>query len=459
MLHAPATSALSTNVNLTTTAITRSCDDIHTCRTLYSIVQTCLATIFAPVFDPNPNHVPISKAARWFWSKIRDLRQPVIVFSVTLLAPEWVLAWAVRQRLRAGKLVKELEKARAEATEQWGTPGRVEDQDTGVSGRGSSENLIEKESSASGEPSHPAHTENQCAWFSARSVGKLGQAWTKAHAFFAIMGGYQACDEKGPIHPLHPDKVVELVREARLVPPTGDELSNQSKGDVLSKGVAVIQTVWFVVQCIARLVEDLPLTNLEVMTLAYTVMTVAMYVAWWDKPLNISCATRVQGAPVKGQASNENAWQTMFSYVIGDQDNIVDLRYLQRVPTFWAGEPDVNDFIGADIIALVVAMAFGAVHCIAWSYPFASPAERFMWRASAIAIIVIPAGLLIGLTLIPGHVDSRPRTFTVFGLSILGAPVYICARAILLVLSFTTLKALSYQVYKTVQWTDFIPHI
>ena len=275
------------------------------------------------------------------------------------------------------------------------------------------------------------------------------------------MGGYQAYDKNGPLYPLGPDGVVKLVREARLVPPTGDELSNQSKGDVLSKGVAILQTVWFVAQCIARLVEHLPLTNLEVMTLAYTVMTVAMYVAWWDKPLNISCAIRVPGVAVEGKAGQKKTWETIFFYVIGNQDEVANLDYLQCVPTFWAGLPDRHgmDVANADIIALFVAMAFGAVHCIAWSYIFPSHAELFMWRASAIAIIAIPAGLLVGLAILQSDISKSVGLSILYGFSFIGAPVYICARAILLVLSFITLKSLSYQVYQTVQWTDFIPHI
>lgn len=273
------------------------------------------------------------------------------------------------------------------------------------------------------------------------------------------MGGYQACDENGPIHPLHPDEVVALVRDGKLVPPTGDELSNQSKGDVLSKGVAVLQTVWFVVQCIARLAEHLPLTNLEVMTLAYTVMTMVMYIAWWNKPLNVSCAIRVPGARIEGKATHEPIWVTIYFYVIGGQDENVDLDYLQRVPTFWAGKTKENETYITDIIALLVAMAFGAVHCLAWAYAFPSPGELLLWRASAIAIIAIPAGLLIGLAFLLGDRDSIAGAVILVPLSFIGAPVYICARAILLVLSFTTLKSLSYQVYQTVQWTGFIPHI
>ncbi|KAF7969696.1 hypothetical protein HWV62_26144 [Athelia sp. TMB] len=470
-LHAPAATGLPTTANLATVSITQSCDDIHTCRTLYSIVQTCLATILACVWAavhrniPAPKAVPgprkrgrFMKAARWLWANICNQRELAIVLIVTLLAPEWVLAWAIRQRLRAGKLVMELEKARAEAAERWKEDHvkEAEDRGTRVAGRGSSENLIENRPSATSKPSHPAHSESRDAWRGAWSVAKLSQ---DAHAFFIIMGGYQAYDKDGPIHPLGPNEVVELVRVGALVPPTEDELSNQSKGDVLSKGVAILQTIWFVAQCIARLVEHLPLTNLEVMTLAYTIMTVAMYIAWWNKPLNVSCAIRVPGARIRGQDYHQNSWWDISYYVIGWQDNEVDLDYVQGVPTFWAGKVEDDDLIHADIIALLVATTFGAVHCIAWSYTFASRTELLMWRASAIAIVTIPAGLIIGLGMPRVDKSSDVWYYITIIASLIGAPVYICARAILLVLSCDTLKSLPYNVYQTVQGTDFIPHI
>ena len=270
------------------------------------------------------------------------------------------------------------------------------------------------------------------------------------------MGGYHGCDESGPLYPLGPDAVVSLVREGKLVAPMADEISARSKGDMLSKGVALLQAFWFVVQCIARLIEHLPLTNLEVMTLAYTVVTVAMYLAWWDKPLNISCAIRVPVAPHKGEPKDVYTWEWVLDYVIGYQDANASLHHLQRVPTFWAGDPDENDTINADIVALLVAMSFGAVHCIAWSYTFPSYTELTMWQVSAIAIIAIPAGILLGL--LPDTVDYV-GVFLLLVLSFIGVPLYICARMVLLVLSFTTLKSLPYAVYHTVQWTELIPHI
>lgn len=75
--------------------------------------------------------------------------------------------------------------------------------------------------------------------------------------------------------------MVEIVGCVHPVAPMAEEISNQSKGDALSKGVTIIQTLWFMAQIITRRADSLLVTKLEVMILAYTLMTVAMYIAWW----------------------------------------------------------------------------------------------------------------------------------------------------------------------------------
>ncbi|KZP07721.1 hypothetical protein FIBSPDRAFT_841008, partial [Athelia psychrophila] len=216
------------------TASSESCTDINTCRTLHQIIVSCLVTILACVWFAVHRNVPAPrrepsyhsnffiKSAQWAWSVVLGQREAAMVFGVALIAPEWILAWALRQAIAAWKLAGELEEARL---------------------------------------------------------------WS--HAFLVTMGGFNFHNEDGPLFPLSPANVIELVRRGHLVPPTAAEISHRSKGDALSKGVAIAQTLWFVVECIARRAERLPVTSLEVMTLAYMVMSVAMYAAWWDKPFNV----------------------------------------------------------------------------------------------------------------------------------------------------------------------------
>jgi hypothetical protein len=79
-----------------------------------------------------------------------------------------------------------------------------------------------------------------------------------------------------------------------IIPFTSEaELKDRGKSDGIAKAVVLLQTSWFVIQCIARGVEHLPLTELEIVTLAYTMMNISIYFFWWDKPRDVGCPTRV----------------------------------------------------------------------------------------------------------------------------------------------------------------------
>lgn len=324
-----------------------------------------------------------------------------------------------------------------------------------------------------------------------------------AHAFFIIMGGFHVYDGK-PLYPLSSEAVLDLVELGALVPPTLNELKDRSKGDALSKGLAIVQTLWFIAQCIARHIRHMSITNLEVMTLAYTVITLSMYAAWWNKPLNISCPIRVPGAAANpadaAAAYPSSVLQRIAKYVMGNLDGLATPSQLERVPTFWSGgtglrAPQAADRLlrptprqtwekfaagGRDVgvantIALAAAMVFGAVHWIAWSYTFPSHLEQLMWRMSAFTVVAAPAALIFNFV-VANRVDWLATYITSGTAAVYFAPttlgdiirfvtyaacaiVYISARLALLVVSFTTLRSLPSVAYQTVRWTTFIPHI
>ncbi|KAF7970908.1 hypothetical protein HWV62_22602 [Athelia sp. TMB] len=118
--------------------------------------------------------------------------------------------------------------------------------------------------------------------------------WSITHAFFVMMGGFHAFEGDSPHHVLSLREVMDLVKEGTLIAPLEDEIWALSKAGVFSKACALLQTVWFVVQCAARALQHLPLAQLEVATLAYTTMTISMYLFWWNKPLRVDRPFRVQ---------------------------------------------------------------------------------------------------------------------------------------------------------------------
>ncbi|KIL62380.1 hypothetical protein M378DRAFT_165741 [Amanita muscaria Koide BX008] len=72
-----------------------------------------------------------------------------------------------------------------------------------------------------------------------------------------------------------------------------DEILARSKGDSIAKTITVIQTAWFVIQCIHRRSQHLLLTELEITTLAHTLISFFMYFFWWHKPYGVALPIEV----------------------------------------------------------------------------------------------------------------------------------------------------------------------
>ena len=110
------------------------------------------------------------------------------------------------------------------------------------------------------------------------------------------MGGFTEYEGNRPIRVLLPDHL-----ESYSLTGNGDfpriskaEILDKNKGDVISsKGALILQTGWFVTQCIARGVQGLPITELELVTVAFAALNFVIYLLWWDKPLHVQRGVRV----------------------------------------------------------------------------------------------------------------------------------------------------------------------
>ncbi|TFK61974.1 hypothetical protein BDN72DRAFT_777661 [Pluteus cervinus] len=193
-------------------------------RTLYDIVRSCVFTIAACVYRAVHQNIPNPQAT--MWERLR-VRMKITIYA--LIAPDAVIWWAMRQRYGAIMVAKQV-----------------------------------------------------------NELKYAGLNWTQTHGQFAQMGGFARKDNKCV---LHPPTLIELIKEGRIdldqLQLTKGDIDDKSKGDILSKALVAFQTTWFVFECLARLQQDLPLIELEVVTLAFAVLNVITYALWWYKPLNI----------------------------------------------------------------------------------------------------------------------------------------------------------------------------
>ncbi|KAL8876517.1 MAG: hypothetical protein Q9198_005306 [Flavoplaca austrocitrina] len=118
------------------------------------------------------------------------------------------------------------------------------------------------------------------------------------------MGGYAFSIESadGAILPsphtraaLTPAGIMFCLRhEPNILPYVSPEqIKDKSKADGLKKTLVCAQATWFCVQCIARLAKSLPLSLLELNTVAHALCTLVIYLLWWHKPLDVEEPTLI----------------------------------------------------------------------------------------------------------------------------------------------------------------------
>ena len=148
-------------------------------------------------------------------------------------------------------------------------------------------------------------------------------------------------------------------------------------------------------------------------------------------------------------------------FIAGAQDRDVDLGHEDRVPRFWADDQS-GDFIGADITVLEVGVCFGAIHCISWGFSFPTYMELLIWQVLCVAITAVPVYIPLGFLLVTSLKNTEYSKFAalfIYFWAISGGILYILARAVTLILAFTSLRDLPSGAYETVHWTTFIPHV
>ncbi|KAK3688991.1 hypothetical protein B0T22DRAFT_490553 [Podospora appendiculata] len=93
------------------------------------------------------------------------------------------------------------------------------------------------------------------------------------------------------------------------------DLADKSKANGMAKALVCLQALWFCIQCLARVAQGLPLSLLELNTVAHALCALTVYVLWWHKPLDIGRPTAL---PVDGRA-NVRLWAQLWRYEVGKE--------------------------------------------------------------------------------------------------------------------------------------------
>lgn len=260
---------------------------------------------------------------------------------------------------------------------------------------------------------------------------------------------------------------------------TEDLIMDKSKGDSIAKALVVLQTSWFAIQCAVRVGQGLPVTELEITTLAHTPLICFIYFFGWNKlliviPLTLH-AKRVDGMDleVDDEDSSRLESHTTSSLMTTASEstatprptlNNCQLSWRIRLGDYISKADDIYKIRKNNVIrdlsmntfTLLITGTFGAIHCLAWNLHFPSRVEQILWRVSALTVTVYPWFLTYLLSSLSKL--ELPYIDTTVGLGV-AVGLYTCARLCLLTIAFLSLRNLPFAAYQTPSWTNFIPHL
>lgn len=186
---------------------------------------------------------------------------------------------------------------------------------------------------------------------------------------------------------------------------------------------AIKQTSWFLLACLARLIQHISITSLELSTIAFVVCTIGTNIMWLSKPkdvfvpivLNIDNTLEGMLAMIgpqipdaKSEAANWK-WSPLEKFDNMRPNFFVDVgQYLPRpfVPepgSFKLSQPGqkvrfrndrlppyerdylLNHFLG------VLSLLFGAVYIAGWNISFPTMIERILWRVCTLMMLSLVA--------------------------------------------------------------------
>ena len=128
--------------------------------------------------------------------------------------------------------------------------------------------------------------------------------WTDTHSYYAAMGGLAVDTNEPGAEPHIPgssrfiitiDGISLLAAYGQLPDMPLESILDKSKANNIAKTLTCVQAFWIIIQSLARVASDLPLTILEINTLGHVKCAQFTFLFWCDKPLEILYPTLLSG--------------------------------------------------------------------------------------------------------------------------------------------------------------------
>ena len=292
--------------------------------------------------------------------------------------------------------------------------------------------------------------------------------WTMQHGFYVDMGGFQielegkdysllaALEPNSDVLELDDcvrftirlDDLISLLKAGVLATPRiyCYDLDERSKNDLFAQVVTSLQVLYFVVNCCSRLGSNLPISTLEVSTVAFACCAAFVQYFWWYKPLDLRSTTVMALNPC--QHARFISLLPSLRFNRSEQDLAEKKRDFKL---FFDRILPGGEMNGKVIHGLWIGFVFNGIHVSSWNYSFASETEQLLWRTAGL-------GACGAIALLWAATFIRPRMAGLL-LCSLSTIFYCVCRAYLLVEVFVGLRSVPGGLYQSPAWENALPGI
>ena len=330
--------------------------------------------------------------------------------------------------------------------------------------------------------------------------------WDLRKAFFADMGGFFFHARDGSPFPLNAAQLHWLVINKFVDYPTisRTEVGDKSKRDTLTKFITSFQVGYLIVQCIARAIQDLAITTLELNALAIIVCSLMTSYIWLHRPADVQTPVHIYSAYSLDEITLNQPWRlTPLDFVDDNGPGYsVNVQPFMKMPVIPLERPiqripndrfPISPYGIQEYFLCLATLIFTAIHVAGWNFDFPTSTERLLWRISSLVLFGITVAFWVLETMaswtrlgrwkaiylyifkrktLEAHqqrIAEKNMTMkresvelplpwefaTITPLAI----IYGVARFYLIGEAFAELRDMNGTAYINVSWTDFIPHI
>jgi len=240
-----------------------------------------------------------------------------------------------------------------------------------------------------------------------------------------------------------------------------DELNDKNKSNFLVKFLAVTQVVWLIVQLIIRYISKKESSQLEIMTVAFSICAFITYCILWDQPQDVTTPIYIGASKTPNIAEFKDIVQSgpipikpfpefEVPGIRCNSGSLIEVGDLNSSHRSTATCVWVSIAIGA--------LVFGSIHLFAWNLSFPNDTEKLLWRLSSILAALIPAVLatLLAIANRSRGIGVQERWY--FIISLFGISVFVLARLCLVVEAFRSLYFLPPEAF-IYTWTSNVLHL